>query len=109
MDHGYPDGEKDISGITLKYIYSSLGVTLNDMAKVEKDWLSELLPFLAKEDNGWASNGVLRKYNQHDFSDATPDGFAEQGYIYYPHSCYADGASCKLHFFLHGCGGTCYL
>lgn len=61
----------DLAGDILKYLYSNLDPDWNHMLR----------------DASWADLGVLRKYEQHEFVEGNPeeDGFADYGYIYYPH------------------------
>lgn len=50
--------------------------------------------------------GELRAFAQAEFVDAqVVHGLAERGFIYIPKAC-AEGAHCRLHVALHGCGQT---
>lgn len=58
-------------------------------------------------DEDWESQGVIRKFSQKEFVDKKVwqfSGLDEFGYVFFPNSCLADGASCKVHVVLHGCG-----
>jgi hypothetical protein len=62
---------------------------------------------LEAPDSDYKSKGVLRRFDQRDFIDATifeTIGLAQYGYVYYPYRC-IDGSveSCKIHMVLGGC------
>ena len=58
----------------------------------------------------WASEGVLREFDQHEFVDAfmpwEAHGLAKRGFVYYPNACTTAGSNCKVHMAMHGCGGA---
>lgn len=55
----------------------------------------------------WASQGVLRQFDQREFIDAYIPwefhGLNERGFVYYPNNCKTAGSNCKVHMLLHGC------
>ena len=59
-------------------------------------------------DNDWEKKGVLRRFSQKLYVDATifdHTGLDDYGYVYYPYTCIGKDKRCKLHFALHGCTG----
>ena len=65
--------------------------------------LTELKP----ADHDWEDKGVFRVFDQNEFHDLNifrESNFAENGYVFYPNTCFKDDAKCKIHMFFHGCG-----
>lgn len=49
----------------------------------------------------------MRVFEQDEFHDRnlfSNTNFGAQGFVFYPDQCLEDGASCKIHINLHGCG-----
>lgn len=57
---------------------------------------------LAADDENWATNGKLLKFNQDEFGPT--DGFDSEGFFYYPNSCVGSAEKCKVAFIFTGGG-----
>ena len=63
---------------------------------------------IAAKDYDWQEKGVFKKFRQWDLVDAgwfDKTGLAYYGYMFFPNQCIEEGASCHIHFHLHGCTG----
>lgn len=80
---GYENCGDDIAG---KYLANLLGVTLNS-------W-----------NVNYNDNGQLYEYDASPYKNRWGSDTLDYGFIYIPDACLS--ASCPLHIFFHGCGGT---
>ena len=92
--HSYPDSAVKISQKVIGKLYPA-----RDSTWRTTEW----------DDKTSIETGmVLKKFNQNEFvAGEFPNGLNNVGYMYYPEACATGTAKCPVHFFLHGCGGSC--
>lgn len=92
--HSYPDSTEKITQKVIGKLYPA-----RDSTWRTTEW----------DDKTSIETGmVLKKFNQNEFvAGEFPNGLNNVGYMYYPEACATGTAKCPVHFFLHGCGGSC--